>query len=350
MVGHLMGLSGHARTPARDKAAPPLTPERNATGLGLGVLLAGWPLFAAPEAPGTAKAAGIVLIGVGAWTVGVLAGRHRPVLAAGALTGLVVVALLSGLPGSLTADPQALPLGYANANAALAAAAVLALVTVSHLVADRSLHRAMVAAAVTLTVLVAASGSQAGTATCVLMLAAAPVLPRGRRLLWQGVAVGVMGAASAVTAWLALTPGTARPDIVVAALSETRISLWEDALDLAGQRPLVGVGAGEFALQSPVALADPDLAWAHSTPLQVLAEQGVVGLLLLTAVVAWLVWVLGRRAVLLAILALQPLVDYVLAFPAVVAAYGLALGLAAVTPIGPAARAGGLPTRHRTSS
>ena len=333
-----------------DVPAPRTSAGRTATGLMLVLLLAAWPLFAVPGAPGAPDAAALILVGVAGWTAGGLVGLHRPLIVAGGLGVAVVAALLSGLPGSLTAAADALPLGYANANAALAVAAVLALVIVAGAGVDRRLQPAPTAAAVAITTMVITSGSRAGMVTCFLLLVTAPLLWRGRPLAWQGASVAILLIAGAVPVWLALAPASSRPPILVSALSDVRISLWEDALALAGDQPLVGIGAGEFARQSPIAVADADLAWAHSAPLQVLAEQGVVGLLLLASLVGWMVWVLGRHAVFLAILALQPMVDYVLAFPTVVAAYGLALGLAAVTPPRPEAGAHAPVARHRRSS
>ncbi len=89
--------------------------------------------------------------------------------------------------------------------------------------------------------------------------------------------------------------------------------------------PLRGVGAGRFAEVSPTA-ADPDLQWAHSAALQIGAELGVVGLVLFVGILVAALLMLGRDSMVLAALPLPTSVDYVLQFPWVLVAYGVALG------------------------
>ena len=64
-----------------------------------------------------------------------------------------------------------------------------------------------------------------------------------------------------------------------------------------------------------------------------LAELGGVGLGLLLTLVAWLVWRLGRWSFVVAALMLQPMIDYVLNFPVVLAADALVLGAVAVLAV-----------------
>lgn len=117
-------------------------------------------------------------------------------------------------------------------------------------------------------------------------------------------------------------------------VSTTRTALWSDALHLANEHPVSGVGPGRYQTESPTARADPDLRRAHSAPLQMAAELGWTGWLLLALLTTWVVAALGRGAVLFAVLALQPMVDYTLHFPLVVAVSALVLGAVAATGVG----------------
>jgi O-antigen ligase len=117
--------------------------------------------------------------------------------------------------------------------------------------------------------------------------------------------------------------------------TERRLTLWSEALQITAGRPLLGVGPGRFQAVSPTALADRDARWAHQEFLQVGAETGVVGLVLLVGVFGWgfarlfvgpgdVVTVLGAAA--LAALGIQACLDYVLHFAPVPIAAALLLG------------------------
>ncbi|MDQ3326620.1 MAG: hypothetical protein M3529_13165, partial [Actinomycetota bacterium] len=103
-------------------------------------------------------------------------------------------------------------------------------------------------------------------------------------------------------------------------------------LDMVGAAPLRGHGAGSFTEHSDLAAGDADLAWAHSEPLQVAAELGLVGAALAAALVAWVLVAARHAAPLFAVLLLQSTIDYVFHFPAVVLSFGLVLG--AVVSVG----------------
>ena len=136
------------------------------------------------------------------------------------------------------------------------------------------------------------------------------------------------------------------------ALSQRRVDLWSDAALLIRQEPIFGHGPQSFATASPTAASDPDTRAAHSELLQMAAETGLVGAGLLLLVVGWAYLALGRAAesgpaivgaFAWSAFVLHALVDYVANFPLVVAAAGLALGLA----VGPYAARTIRTARHR---
>lgn len=295
----------------------------------LALALAGWGLAAVPSAPGNVGFAASVVLGVAAYAVGHLAAGRWRTHAAVTLPALVVAAFLLTLPQSLSGSPTAPPLGYANANAALVTAAVAGL-----LVLPRPLHRAgqalRVLGAVALTAVAAGTGSKAGLTSCAL-LSLLLVLPRLSAAVSQTLSLAVVAAAGAATTWLGSTyRGTVTP-WQAATLSQERIALWSDAIAMGGTHPVTGVGPGNFARFSEMARLDQDLAWAHSAPLQIFAELGAVGLGLLALLLIWLTSRLGRLAIVMAVLSLQPMIDYVLHFPWVLVSFSFVLGsLAAV--------------------
>jgi hypothetical protein len=124
--------------------------------------------------------------------------------------------------------------------------------------------------------------------------------------------------------------------------ANNRLRWWGEALDVAADRPVAGAGAGTFALarrryrETATAVTEP-----HSVPLQLLADLGVVGLVLGVAVVGGaIVGACGglrlargddraaaaALACLLLAYGLHALVDYDLDFLAVTGPALLALG------------------------
>src|SRR5204862_1188872 len=81
-------------------------------------------------------------------------------------------------------------------------------------------------------------------------------------------------------------------------LTEHRVGLWHDALTLSREKPLRGSGPDTFSELSTVAqqTAGPDRR-PHSAPLQISAELGVPGVVLLAAAYGWVLlalWVSPR--------------------------------------------------------
>ncbi len=253
-------------------------------------------------------------------------------------------------PGSLSGKALAAPLHYGNANGALAAQGAAACVIVAVLVRARPVQVLAWLGGVGFLVLTVATRSQTATAATALLLLAGVIVSVARRAspgscartcraVGQAAPVLVVVAALVTVAvGFAYSPGaTSQPAVVKVVekpLSERRAALWHDAVTLTRAHPLTGVGPDQFAIESPVALSDRDTRWPHSAWLEQSAEQGLVGLVLLAAAMAW-VWrpLLRRRdsgagsshaAAVAAIgswavaaLLLQAGVDYVLHFPAV---------------------------------
>lgn len=137
-------------------------------------------------------------------------------------------------------------------------------------------------------------------------------LPRRRRLPALGGAVALLVLVIVLVAPLrdrVLTKAGELAQLDSAAgwnsLLSGRLDGWRTALHIFGDHPVVGVGLGAYRAEFGTAKLDmaaagteffldhsePYFANAHSEPLEVAAEQGILGLLAL----AWLLWVLGRR-------------------------------------------------------
>ena len=281
-----------------------------------------------PSLPAAAFASAVLVAAV-AWAGGRLLAGVAPAAGGLAVAAAVGVAVLPVAVVLSLDSPLAPPLGYANANAALISTAVAGLVTAWHAVTSRPARAWILSAAAAFTAAAFLSASVAGVVTCLLLVVICPLLGRGRRLWWQVSAAALLVAGVGVTALIGLTHPSRSLPVVRDVLGSARPELWADAVSMAQLHPVTGVGAGAFRVYSPLA-ADPDTAWAHSAPLQVLAETGFIGLGLLLALGAWLVWSLGRASAVLAVLALQPIVDYVLHFPAVLIGSCFVLGVAGI--------------------
>lgn len=228
------------------------------------------------------------------------------------------------------------PLGYANANAALGVQ-LLALAALLALNAH-GLHRAILLASATLSaVAVWVAGSEAAIAVSVPLIAAIVVAFTGRvRRRWWSIAVGAFGvaAAAATVTWLTLLPQW--PARLINAFSTTRHQLWNDALTLWAQHPLIGAGPGAFERFSPLAKSSKEYAMAHMSLLQIGAETGLFGVALFTALVA-AGFVLAARArpaltlvvsAALAALLIHSFVDHILEYWPIILVTGAILGYA----------------------
>jgi len=309
----------------------------------VGVLVLGasatWSLITAAAHDGRPEGVLLALLAVAAgYAAGRISGALLPVAApcAAALTGLGLAVVLPHLsPG-----PEIVaPLGHAGAAAALLTLATGAACCAAWTAGSPALRLLMRLMAVGIAVASAALGSVSGLVTCAAVLlcslAAGQMPHRG-----PGIA-GLTLAATAVT-------GNAVPDGLTESLrgrfTPHRIGLWHDALGLARENTALGVGPGRFGeLSTTAAQSLPPDGKPHSAPLQMAAEQGLVGALLLGAAFCWLLYALWRSprptpVVLTAGAALTALaaiaaVGNALSFPMVSVGAGLLAGLATAHPL-----------------
>ena len=316
-------------------------------------LLAGSSLAsgARPIEPAEQRAALLAVAVAGACMVGHLVPRQAAVVY-GFTASLGIGTLVVLTPDGLSGGALAGPLGYGNANGALCAQGTVAALVPAIACRGRVLRTASFALAAALVLLAWQTGSRAGTATAASCLSAALLccVPWASEHTYRHVARAlVVGTAAASAAVFALTvalgsthnPGAAAPTAVDRAveqtLSDRRVALWSEALDLLSSDPISGVGVGRFAEVSPTARADNDARWAHSAFLQHGAESGLPGLLALLGLCSAIYLALWRAA------ALDPLalvgacaagaamthaaVDYVLHFPVIPVLAALTVGV-----------------------
>jgi hypothetical protein len=174
---------------------------------------------------------------------------------------------------------------------------------------------------------VALSRSFAGALLAAVLAAAAVALTRPPRALAAGAALAV----AAVTAATALT----RTDLAALEPVRLRWQNWRTAAAVLAERPLLGAGLGgigQAALATPLGAANTT-PYTHNTPLEVAAELGVGGVVLVVTGVLALARLLaaGRRehlALTLAVAAipLHNLVDFSAYAPEVVLPWAVLAG------------------------
>jgi O-antigen ligase/polysaccharide polymerase Wzy-like membrane protein len=289
------------------QSAPPTTPggvpqarDRSRLRLGLdvaGVLLMGalisWTYVAALRSGGDpGPSIALMLAAVAAFVAARwLSSFHRLIPPAFLLVAAGAVALWSA--GDLLTRAQlSKPLGYSNANAAFfVQAAVAALMVTVGAKTVRVQLMGGIAAGVAILLIVA--GSSAAATGVIILLPAIALLTATR---WGAAGVALICAAVflavlAGTIYLGSSYSAGRSDGVQRAgsraLSDRRLVLWHEAIAIIADNPGTGVGPQRFQQVSPTAQADQDARWAHHAFLQVGAEEGLPGLILLVAVFGW---------------------------------------------------------------
>lgn len=292
----------------------------------------------------------LALLAVAAgFACGRICGTLLPVVAASAaaLAALVMaVASRHGMPGA-TAAADITP-GHTGAAAALlvlaagsACCAAAAADRASLRITLRLLALGTACAALTLG---SVFGFLAALGVLLCSLAATRMRHRLLGLAGLGLAAALMVGLSWAVAEDALPEGLAVS--LEGPLTLNRVLLWEDAVELTKENPLLGVGPDRFGELSPTARESlRSDGKPHSAPLQQAAEQGVIGLALLGIAFGWLLYVLWRSprttavvltagAALTALAALA-VVGNALSFTPVTAGAGLLAGLASARrPLG----------------
>lgn len=323
-------------TPPREGLSRLPTWPWDLAGVAIVGALAGWTLVASAGRAGATPlpvlsllGAGVVLFGIGRAAALRHADRVPALLAVG-----IAGAFLLTFPGVLSSGGE--PTGYANTNGTLAGLGLAASVAVAS--SSRGPQRRgwiLVASLLGACLAMSESTAAAGAMLVAAVLGAVAVLRRE-------ASVACLGGLLATWVTLAITAAFAdRADTSIAGEQGLRVELWGRALDLAREAPLRGHGPGSFA--PPFALWDHDLRWAHHEYLQQASEAGLVGLVLLLVLVAWLYAYLwwGRRrglarsvagASAVTLVALHATVDHVLHTAAVPLTLAVLVGWATADP------------------
>ncbi|MET9732124.1 O-antigen ligase family protein [Streptomyces sp. NPDC006458] len=307
---------------------------------------AAWAVISASVHGGRPEGMLLAVLAVAAGhSAGRICGALLPVAApcAAALAGLgLAVAPPYLTPG---AQPGA-PLGHAGASAALLVLCTGAACCAAWATPVPSLRLLLRLLAGGIALAAVALGSTAGAVLCAVVLLCS-LAAGGTRSRGLGVA-GLAVAAAMVTVTLWAVAERALPDGLAVSLESRltarRVELWRDAVRLAHDDLLLGVGPGRFGELSPAAAGAPfPDGKPHSAPLQLLAEQGLVGLVLLAAAFVWVLHTLWRNApttpvaltagaALIAVAAVAA-VGNALSFTAVSVGAGLLAGLATARPL-----------------
>ncbi|MER5193936.1 O-antigen ligase family protein [Streptomyces sp. NPDC002755] len=305
-----------------------------------------WPLVTAAVHGGRPEGVLLAVLAVAAgYAAGRILGVLLPVAApcAGALAGLA----LSVARPRLAPGPETVaPLGHAGATAAVLTLSAGAACCAARATAVPVLRLGLWLLAGGITVAGFLLGSTTAVVTCcaVLLCSLAAGRPRhrGPALAALAVTAALVTGLTWAVAGNALSGGPA--DALTDRLTSHRVDLWRDALGMAHRESGLGVGPGRFGeLSGTAARSALSDGKPHSAPLQLAAEQGVVGVLLLAAAFCWVLFALWRApgptpVVLTAGAALTALaavaaIGNALSFTTVSVGAGLLAGLATARPL-----------------
>ena len=279
-----------------DSASPAASAVRrklavDAAALVLFSILVIWLIASGSRASEAITALGLAFAAAGCFLLARLVSR---------LNGIVIPLLLATYAVATSAiggdkpvpHPLGGPLGYQNANGALyLIAGAASLVAVARLRSNwlRGLFIIAFLAFLTLTIL-----NRVRSVSMMFLLLPIGLLVHQRSTVRKVIVVCAAGfaAALAVTSIAGAThnaPGSIGKvaDATAGVLSERRVVLWSDALDMIASEPLFGAGVGSFARTSPTALSDDDAIWAHHEFLQFGAETGIAGMLAAVLLAFW---------------------------------------------------------------
>lgn len=314
-----------------------------------GVILLGacaaWSLVTAAARGGRPEGVLLAVLAVSAgYAAGRICGALLPVVAPGA-EALAGLGLAVAAPHTTVSSPFISPLGHTGATAALLVLSAGAACCAAWAARAPGLRFGLRLLAVGVAVTAGALGSTTGVVACtgvLLCSLAAARMPRGPGLAGLAFVTVLVTATTWATAENALPSGLT--DSLEGQLTPHRVLLWHDALGMARAEPLLGAGPGRFGELSPtVAQALPSDDKPHSAPLQLAAEQGLIGVALLATVFCWVLYVLWQSpratpvvltaGAALTALAAIAMVGNALSFTTVTAGAGLLAGIATARPL-----------------
>jgi O-antigen ligase len=269
-----------------------------------------------------------------------IAAVHRSIVPLSLAVGISWVAYRWS--DDLAGGPLSGPFGYRNAFGGL-----LFLGALSWLLGGLALrHPVAVGVAIVpagLLGYLAIRSSSATAAGVLLVLVAASIGwfgSRGARTAVIACGVATL-AVLLITGWLGASYERGRPlpsvaaSIVDVGITERRIALWHDALEIVSATPW-GIGQGRFGQTSPTALEDRDTIYAHNEFLETAAELGVAAAIVMVLLVAWAFArlvvtrhadvVTAVSAAALAGASIHACVDYMWHFPAIAIATAALVG------------------------
>lgn len=333
------------------RARPSAASRLDLVGIGLMAAAVAWTYWSSSRtgaaAGGLAVSALLAAASVAFWGAR-LVYRSEPAAVPLAVVAFAGVLVLVAPGGIWTSEPRAGPWSYSSITGAFFAQAAIAALMLAFSRWPSSLRTAAVAAAVVLASVTVAT--KTWTAAIVLLLAVPAVAlsrrgPGGARLVVAGGAAFFLAALAGSIVlggrYTFVDLGTKKANDASLAdsyggLTERRVALWSDAIDVMSENPVNGVGPGRFREVSPVVQTDRDEPWAHNDFLQVGAETGLLGFVLLVALFLWgfarlaTIGSPGTTAALgtvaLTALGVHGCVEYVLQFPAVVLAGAALIG------------------------
>ena len=289
-----------------------------------------WPTVGVIAAAGGSFAA--------AWTLG----RIKRWAAPGAV--LVAAGSLALRFDVASRRPTGGPFGYVNATGAFYLLGAFA----GLMIAAASERAAVRATGVIGAIACATVPFAGGSVAAALLSVAVPAIALVLTAVWSArAAIAVLAGLTAATFVGSIALGATYPHAsraggfaraVTTALTDRRVVLWSEALDLTASRPVAGVGPGRFAFESPTALEDRDARWAHNGFLQQGAETGVPGLVLMLLIFTWTFAVVSRSrpdtfavlgAAAIAAIGIAACIDYIFHFPAIPVAAAALAGAAA---------------------
>ncbi|MEU4684368.1 O-antigen ligase family protein [Streptomyces xinghaiensis] len=308
---------------------------------------AAWALITAAGRDARPEGMLLALLAVAAgYAFGRIGGALLPVAvpAAAAFAGaFAALAAPESLPGAVVMVPAPGHGGAETAQLALAAGTACCAAWAARRSGTRSALRLAVAGVAVAALLL---GSPVGCVVVVVVLLCSSAVARTRRRV--PVLAGCALTAALVTGGTVAMAGDALPDgpaaVLEGRLTEHRVLLWRDALGLAAERPVLGIGPDGFgALSETVRNTPGSDGKPHSAPLQLASEQGLPGVALLGAAFCWTLVALGRSprstpvvltaGASLTVLAALAGVGNALSFPQVTVAAGLLAGVATSRPL-----------------